>query len=97
MSLSIKISKQAGKFISKLPPKQYKQVVATALALMKNSEPHDSKQLKGSKDNNRRVDIGEYRIVYREQDEVILILIIGKRNDDSVYKILDRQPTGKTL
>jgi len=97
MSLSIKISKQAGKFIGKLPPKQFKQVVSTALSLLKVPEPHDSKQLKGSKDNNRRVDIGEYRIIYREQDEVILILVIGKRNDDSVYKILDRQPSGKTL
>jgi len=64
---------------------------------MKISDPHDSKQLKGSKDNNRRVDIGEYRVIYREQDNVILILVIGKRNDDEVYKILDRQPTGKTI
>jgi mRNA interferase RelE/StbE len=97
MSLSIKISKQAAKFIKKLPPKQYKQVVNTALSLLKESEPHDSKQLNGSKDNNRRVDIGEYRIVYRQQDETILILVIGKRNDDAVYKILDRQPDGKIL
>ena len=97
MSLAIKISKQAGKFISKLPPKQYKQVVATVLSLMKVPEPRDSKQLKGSKDINHRVDIGEYRIVNREQEETILILVIGKHNDDSVYKILDRQPTGKTL
>jgi mRNA interferase RelE/StbE len=97
MSLSIKISKQAGKFVGKLPPKQYKQVVGTVLSLMKMPEPHDSKVLKGSKDNNRRVDIGEYRIVYREQNETILVLVIGKRNDDEVYKILARQPTGKTL
>ena len=97
MSLSIKISKQAGKFIGKLPPKQYKQVVNAALSLMKEPEPHDSKLLKGSKDNNRRVDIGEYRVIYREQDEIILVLVIGKRNDDEVYEILDRQPTGKML
>lgn len=91
MSLVLKLSRQGGKFIKSLPPKQYKQVVSTVLALLKNPEPHDSKQLKGSKDSNRRADIGEYRIVYRVENEELLVLVIGKRNDDEVYKILKRQ------
>ncbi len=90
MALALKISRQAGRFIKTLPPKQYKQVVSTVLALLNNPEPHDSKQVKGSKENNRRADIGEYRIVYRAENDELLILVIGKRNDDSVYKILDR-------
>lgn len=90
MALSFKVSRQTSKFIKTLPPKQYKQVVSTILALSNNSEPHDSKLLKGSADNNRRVDIGEYRIVYRVENEVLLILIAGKRNDDDVYKKLKR-------
>ena len=61
------------------------------LALLANPEPHDSKQLKGSKDNNRRAYIGEYRIIYRVENEDLLVLVIGKRNDDEVYKILNRQ------
>jgi mRNA interferase RelE/StbE len=91
MPLALKISRQAGRFIKTLPPKQYKQVVSTMLALMNDPEPHDSKQLKGSKDGNRRADVGEYRIVYRAEGETLLVLVIGKRNDDEVYKILDRQ------
>ncbi len=90
MALALKISRQAGRFIKTLPPKQYKQIVSTVLALLNDPEPHDSKQLKGSKDSNRRADIGEYRIVYRAENENLLVLVIGKRNDDSVYKILDR-------
>jgi mRNA interferase RelE/StbE len=90
-ALALKISRQAGRFIKTLPPKQYKQVVSTMLALLANPEPHDSKQLKGSKDNNRRADIGEYRIIYRVENEDLLVLVIGKRNDDEVYKILSRQ------
>lgn len=91
MALALKLSRQAGRFIKTLPPKQYKQVVGATLALLNNPEPHDSKQLKGSKDNNRRADVGEYRIVYRVEGEELLVLVIGKRNDDEVYKILDRQ------
>lgn len=91
MALALKLSRQAGRFIKTLPPKQYKQVVSATLALLNNPEPHDSKPLKGSKDNNRRADVGEYRIVYRVEGEGLLVLVIGKRNDDEVYKILDRQ------
>jgi len=90
-ALALKLSRQAGRFIKTLPPKQYKQVVSTMLALLNNPEPHDSKQLKGSKDNNRRADIGEYRIIYRVEGDDLLVLVIGKRNDDEVYKILNRQ------
>jgi mRNA interferase RelE/StbE len=37
-----------------------------------------------------RVDSGEYRIVYRfdVEADVIQILLVGKRNDDEVYKQL---------
>ncbi|VAW42536.1 hypothetical protein MNBD_GAMMA01-1039 [hydrothermal vent metagenome] len=91
MTLALNFSCQAIKFIVKLPPKQYKQVVSTVFTLLKNPKPHDSKLLKGSKENNLRVDIGEYRIVYREENGEILIIVIGKRNDDHVYKITGRK------
>lgn len=90
LKLKLKVSKQAGRFVEELQAKQYKQVVGTVLDLLKNPEPHDSKLLKGSVDRNRRVDIGEYRITYRLEGDMVLVLVIGKRNDDEVYKILDR-------
>ena len=81
----IDITKSAGKFIKKLPPKQYRQVVGTILGLRENPTPHDSEQLKGSP-QYQRVDIGEYRIVYRFDKETVYIAVVGKRNDDEVYK-----------
>lgn len=85
------MSRQAGRFIRTLPPKQYKQVVGTVLALLNNPEPHDSRLLKGSRDGNRRVDIGEYRVVYRTDGDSLLVLVAGKRNDAEVYRLLDRR------
>ena len=90
MALSLKLTRQVGRFIKALLPKQYKQVVSTVLSLLSNPEPHDSKLLKGSKDRNRGVDIGEYRAVYRVEGDSLFVLVVGKRNDDEVYKILDR-------
>lgn len=80
----IDITKASGKFIKKLPPKQYRQVVGTMLALRENPTPNDSKQLTRYPEY-RRVDIGEYRIVYRSDADTVYIAVIGKRNDDEVY------------
>ena len=81
----IDITKAAGKFIQKLPPKQFRQVVSTILGLRENPAPHDSKQLTGYPEY-KRVDIGEYRIIYRFDSDTVYIAIVGKRNDDEVYK-----------
>jgi mRNA interferase RelE/StbE len=37
------------------------------------------------------VDCGEYRIIYRLDDDVLRIALIGKRNDDQVYEIFKRK------
>ena len=81
----IDITKSAGKFIKKLPPKQYRQVVGTIFDLRENPSPHDSKQLVGYPEY-QRVDIGEFRIIYRFNKETVYIAAVGKRNDDEVYK-----------
>ena len=81
----IDITKSAGRYIKKLPPKQYRQVVGTVLGLRENPSPRDSKQLSGYPDY-KRVDVGEYRIVYRFDEDTVYIAIIGKRNDNEVYR-----------
>jgi len=88
--LKLKPTKQAIKFINQLPPKQYKQIIRTTLSLLENPLPHDSQSLKGY-DELRRVDIGEYRIIYQVEDDTVIIALIGKRNDDDVYKKLNRK------
>jgi len=58
--------------------------------LLKNPKPHDSSKLKGYPDLYRK-DVGEYRIIYKFEDETVYVLLIGKRNDDDVYKRLTRK------
>ena len=54
---------------------------------MENPEPHDSKELLGYPFS--RADIGEYRIVYRVEGDILRVAFIGKRNDD-VYRQLTK-------
>jgi len=55
---------------------------------MANPQPHDSKELKGFP--YRGTDIGEYRIIYRVEEGVLKIALVGKRNDSAVYRELAR-------
>ena len=83
------LTKAAGKFLEKLPAKQFRQVVTTIFRLREQPEPHDAKQLIGYPEY-RRVDIGEYRIIFRIDGNTIKICVIGKRNDGEVYKRFKR-------
>jgi mRNA interferase RelE/StbE len=56
------------------------------MALMEDPEPPDSFPLTGYP--YRRADIGEYRIVYRVEEDCLKVALIGKRNDDEVYRQL---------
>ncbi len=88
--LKIEISRRADKFIDSLPAKQKRQITSKILELSNNPEPHDSIQVKGYK-QFRRTSVGEYRIIFQVQDSTLLIIVlVGKRNDDDIYKQLKR-------
>ncbi|MBT3487690.1 MAG: type II toxin-antitoxin system RelE/ParE family toxin [Desulfobacula sp.] len=86
--LKLDLTKKARAFLDKLPPKQFKQVAKKIFSLMADPEPHDSKELKGYP--YRGTDIGEYRIIYRLEENVLKIVLVGKRNDSEVYKKMTR-------
>ena len=79
------LSKDAKKFISKLADKQAKQITIKILELQNLGTAHDSKKLKGSDIDYYRVDVGEFRIIYQIEEDTLLILLVGKRNDNEVY------------
>jgi mRNA interferase RelE/StbE len=84
------MTNQAKKALKDLAAKQYKQVGSAIFNLLTNAEPHDSASLKGAKNGERRIDVGEHRIIYVLTGEEVTVLVIGKRNDDEVYKIWER-------
>jgi len=84
--LKLLVSKDVQKFLDDLPPKQFRQIVRKVFSLLEDPRPHDTKELKGYP--FLRNDIGEYRIVYDLQNDTLRIILIGKRNDDEVYRKL---------
>ena len=86
--LLLDITHQAKDFLTQLDPKQFRQVVKKIFALMEDPKPGDAKPLHGY--SYWRADIGEYRIVYRVEENTLKIALVDKRNDDEVYKKLKR-------
>ena len=86
---TLRPSRAAAKFVADLPAKQFRQVWLKVLALLAEPYPHDAAQLTGYPFH--RVDAGEYRIVYRATETEIELLLVGKRNDDEIYKQLKRK------
>lgn len=78
-------------FLKGLQPKIAAQIAKKVLALNVDPLPNDSKQLIGYP-GYYRVDSGEYRIVYNfnPDEDLVEVILVGKRNDDEVYKKLER-------
>lgn len=86
--LKIQLTKKAQKFLKRVLPKHARQLKEKIQALQHNPQPNDSKQLIGY--SFYRVDVGEYRIIYRVEQAILFIFLIGKRNDNDVYKRIKR-------
>lgn len=89
--MNLRITKQALKFVKSLDSKQAKQVSFAIVSLLSNPTPHDSSMLQGAKEGERRVDVGEYRIIYTHDTESVKVIVIGKRNDDEVYRLWNQR------
>jgi mRNA-degrading endonuclease RelE of RelBE toxin-antitoxin system len=84
------MSPDAEDFLFALQAKQFKQIAKAVFMLMNEPFPQDSQELRGYP-GFRRKDVGEYRIVYGVQGDTILVDVIDKRNDDTVYRRFSRK------
>ncbi len=89
--LILRLSKDSRDFISTREPKHQRQLAAKIQMLRDDPLPTDSKILENTKPVYRRADIGEYRIVYRVDGDSLYVSIIGKRNDDEVYRRMKKK------
>jgi mRNA interferase RelE/StbE len=87
--MKYKLAKEAIDFLKKIPTKHAIQIVDKIEKLANDINSIPNIKLEGFK-NIRRAKSGEYRIIFRIEDNKITILVlkIGKRNDGEVYKKL---------
>jgi mRNA interferase RelE/StbE len=85
----IDLSRQAAAFLQELAPKHGRQIAEKLKALADAPGSLPSEPLKGYAPM-RRLKAGEYRIIFVHEGDVVQVRFIGKRNDDEIYRLLER-------
>jgi mRNA interferase RelE/StbE len=88
--VNLNLSKSAHDFLQGLQAKQYKQVASQILRLQANPRPQYSKHVTGYP-GYFRIDCGEFRVCFFIKNDVVCVSVVGKRNDDEVYRELRRK------
>lgn len=73
------------KFVNALPESIRKRIIRKVVSLETNPRPHDAIKLEGSNDYYR-IRVGDYRIIYRIQDDRLIILIIKVAHRRESYR-----------
>jgi mRNA interferase RelE/StbE len=83
------LTEDASEFLDSLPTKTANQIWKKIAMLCQNPNAGDVKQLVGYP--FLRCRCGDYRIIYEIEDQTtLLVVLVGYRGDDEVYKELKR-------
>ena len=85
-SYQIKWSNSAKKELRKIDKKFIPKLIKVVEQLAINPYPQEIKKIVNS-DNNYRVRVGEYRIIYQVMSDVLVIYIVKVGNRQSIYKL----------
>jgi mRNA interferase RelE/StbE len=81
----ITFTPEASREFSSLPKDVQRRIDPRILALADNPWPPGSKKLKGMK-NLHRIRIGDYRVVYQVQSDVLLVLVVRIGHRREIYR-----------
>ena len=78
----IELTHRAEKDLDRLPTDVRIRIIHKIEALSENPRPHGVEKLSG-KEGFYRIRVGDYRVIYEIQDDVILVLVLrlGHRSD----------------
>lgn len=85
MSYQVEFSNQAEKQFKDLPQQIQSRLQLRIDALVENPRPSGVKKLEGA-ENQYRIRIGEYRLVYQIQDAILLIILVRIGHRSEVYR-----------
>ena len=82
----IEIKKSAAKEIENLPLTVLKRVVAHIQELANEPRPLGCKKLSG--DEKYRIRVGDYRILYEIEDEIVTVYVVKVAHRKEVYRMI---------
>lgn len=86
MTYRIEFRPAARRDLKDLPRDVLDRVSRKISALAENPRPLGVEKLSGSEEDFYRIRVGDYRVLYRIEDKVLLIIIIKSRHRREVYR-----------
>ena len=83
------LANDAMRFLKKRDSKQFLQIFQAITSLCAEPRPTDS--ISTGNGTHFRKDVGEFRVIYRFDDQTVYITVIGNRNDSAAYQEFDRK------
>ena len=84
MSYAVVIESGAARDIRRLPPGVRERVIRAAHALANDPRPPGCLKLQG-RGNQYRIRVGDYRVIYEIEDEVLIVLVVEVGRRDRIY------------
>ncbi len=82
---TIQYARAARKDLEPLPGKVQDRIIEAIDALEDNPRPHGCKKLQG-RDDQYRIRIGDYRVIYEIDDKTVTVLIIQISHRKDAYR-----------
>ena len=85
MAYTVFLTKAAAKDLAAVPKKTLQQIDRTIQALADNPRPQGSLKLQGT-DDLYRIRRGAFRIIYKIEDEALIVTVVRVGNRREVYR-----------
>ena len=85
MSYQIIVPKPVQKQLDDLPDNLYNRTIKKIMALKENPRPRGCVKLKGY-ENEYRIRIGDYRLIYEILDEELVVLLLHCKPRKDIYR-----------
>ena len=84
----IEFDRRVKKDFKAVPPKQIIRIKAAIADLADNPNPTGAKKLKGQNRDYFRIRVGDFRVVYTIENDILLIIVIRIGHRRELYKKL---------
>ena len=85
MAYRIELRPAAKRDLKKVDTQALRRIDAAILLLKKNPRPPKAEALHGKWRGYLRIRVGDYRIIYYIQDDVLVVCVVRVRKRDEVY------------
>ena len=84
-SYTIKLDRKVKKDLKSISSQDIQRIKSAIQQLSNNPRPNGCTKLKGKKQDYYRIRVGNYRVVYSIEDEILLVLVVQIGHRREIY------------